>query len=67
MWLRGILGVLFCITGVIWIGQGLGSVHGSFMTGETRWTFFGVIAVLIGLTLLSLARRARSSSEAAPD
>lgn len=67
MWLRGILGVLFCVTGAVWIAQGLGYVHGSFMTGEMRWTFFGVIAVLMGLTLLSLARRARRGSEATTD
>src|SRR5437870_5543270 len=37
MWLRVVVGVVLCLVGVVWIGQGVGLIHGSFMTGEVIW------------------------------
>jgi len=34
MWIRVVIGVVFVIVGAVWIGQGVGWIHGSFMTGE---------------------------------
>jgi len=59
MWARVISGIVLCGVGAVWIGQGVGSVHGSFMTGETQWAYIGGVAVLIGLFLLVGATRAR--------
>jgi uncharacterized integral membrane protein len=59
MWARVISGMVLCVVGAVWIGQGVGSVHGSFMTGETQWAYIGGVAVLIGLFLLVGATRAR--------
>jgi hypothetical protein len=60
---RSVIGGVLCLVGIVWIGQGVGAIHGSFMTGQSEWTVFGVITLVIGLALLSLARRARRNAE----
>lgn len=59
MWGRLILGLVLCVVGAVWIGQGVGSVHGSFMTGETQWAYIGGVAVVAGLLMVAAALRAR--------
>jgi len=56
---RIVLGALMVLFGGIWIGQGLGYVGGSFMTGDMKWTYIGA-AVLAGggYLLYSTLRRA---------
>lgn len=39
---RGVL-VLCILTGIVWIGQGVGLIHGSFMTGRVEWSVIGAI------------------------
>jgi len=65
MWARLIVGVLLCLIGGVWFGQGIGVIHGSFMTGQAVWAVIGGVAVLFGLSLLAGARRGRrrASSE----
>ena len=36
------------LLGLVWIGQGLGYVKGSFMTGVPFWAIMGVLCVLAG-------------------
>lgn len=60
MWPRLIVGVVFVLVGAVWIGQGVGAVHGSFMTGHAVWAVIGGGAVLVGAALLVGARRART-------
>jgi len=45
-----VLAVLMLLTGGVWIGQGLGYIKGSFMTGDMRWFWIG--AGLVGAALL---------------
>ena len=45
-----VLAVLMLLTGGVWIGQGLGYIKGSFMTGDMRWFWIG--AGLVGGALL---------------
>ena len=54
---RQVIGVLCCVVGVIWFGQGIGLIGGSFMTGDAVWAVIGAIAVLFGVTLWRGARR----------
>jgi hypothetical protein len=61
--LRVVVGGLLCLTGVVWIGQGVGLVHGSFMTGATQWALLGGAALIVGLGLLSLGRHSRRNAE----
>jgi hypothetical protein len=53
---RLVIGLILCAVGVVWFGQGIGAIGGSFMTGQAIWAVFGAIAVLIGLSLLRRAR-----------
>ena len=52
MWIRVAIGVVFVVVGAVWIGQGVGWIHGSFMTGEAVWAVIGVVCVVAGLALL---------------
>ena len=54
-----IFGVLLGLTGLVWIGQGLGYVKGSFMTGEMLWFWIGLGCVLAGAAVVvgSVVRR----------
>jgi hypothetical protein len=54
-----IAGVLFLLSGCVWILQGINVLPGSFMTGETKWAIYGVIAVVVGIGLLIAANRGR--------
>jgi hypothetical protein len=57
MWPRLIIGTLLCLTGIIWIGQGVGAIGGSFMTGQVVWAVIGAVALFFGAALLAGARR----------
>ncbi len=44
--------VLALLLGVVWIGQGVGLVRGSFMTGHSEWAVIGSLlsaAAVLGL------------------
>jgi hypothetical protein len=60
MWIRVAIGVVFLLVGCVWVGQGVGWIHGSFMTGEAVWAVIGAACIVIGVWLLSTTvRRAR--------
>jgi hypothetical protein len=61
---RRIIGIILVVIGGVWIAQGSGALHGSFMTGEALWTVIGVIAALFGLALLAGAARDRKRTDA---
>jgi hypothetical protein len=51
-----VLGVLFLLTGVVWILQGVNILPGSFMTGQMKWAYAGIVTALVGGGLLWTAR-----------
>jgi len=55
MWWRGLVGLVALAVGALWIGQGIGSVHGSFMTGHSEWTVIGSLLAAFGLAMLGWA------------
>ena len=60
MWSRGIVGVVFCLVGLVWIGQGTNVLRGSkLMSGHGQYAVLGVVVLLIGLALLVWAARVR--------
>jgi len=69
MLLRRIIGIVLVVIGGVWIAQGSGVLHGSFMTGEGLWTVIGVITALFGGALLiGVARdRSRARSDDGPE
>ncbi len=58
-WARLLIGALAEVVGVVWIGQGLGYIGGSFMTGSLFWAAAGLVAVAVGSSLIVLALRRR--------
>jgi hypothetical protein len=47
----GVLGVLVLLIGAVFAGQGLGFIPGSFMTGDIKWFWIGLVMVVVGLVL----------------
>lgn len=52
-----VLGVILVLIGLVWIGQGLGYVKGSFMTGAVIWVWIGAAAAVVGAAVISLSLR----------
>jgi hypothetical protein len=59
MWLRRSIAAVLIVVGLVWFGQGIGLIGGSFMSGEAIWAVIGFVAVVFGLALLRGAQRAR--------
>ncbi|HVV20357.1 MAG TPA: hypothetical protein VHF06_13045 [Pseudonocardiaceae bacterium] len=56
------VGVVLLAVGVVWVLQGLGTLTGSFMTGQKVWFAIGLLLGLAGLVALySGARRLAAS------
>ena len=56
---RVAVAVVLLVVGVVWIGQGIGLIRGSFMTGQAVWGVIGAFAVFTALTMLRRAARDR--------
>ena len=59
MWVRLVAGIVMLALGGVWIAQGTGHLHGSFMTGEGIWTVIGALVALAGVMILSGIARDR--------
>ena len=46
------IGVVALLVGLLWIGQGLGYLPGSFMTGASAWFWIGLVVAVVGVVLL---------------
>ena len=60
-----VIAVLLFLMGGVWVGQGLGYIKGSFMTGDMKWFWIGVTLVVVALVLGGAAvfyRRGPSAS-----
>ena len=55
--MRLAIGVVLCLVGALWVGQGVGLIGGSFMSGEAVWAVIGAIAILFGAILLRSPKR----------
>jgi hypothetical protein len=45
------------LAGAVWIGQGVGLIPGSFMSGDMKWAYIGCATAVIGIALIWFARR----------
>lgn len=48
---RAALAVAF-VVGLVWVGQGVGLIPGSFMTGDVTWAVIG--AIVSGVAAIAL-------------
>jgi hypothetical protein len=61
MWTRGIIGIVLCLTGLVWIAQGTNALGGSkLMSGHGQYAVLGVIVLVVGVALLVWAARVRN-------
>jgi hypothetical protein len=56
---RLLIGGLLCAIGAVWIGQGIGIIGGSFMSGQALWAIVGAVALFIGIVVIRGAVRSR--------
>jgi hypothetical protein len=47
--------VLLVLLGAVWMGQGLGYIRGSFMTGQMLWFWIGLGCAVLGAGLLAVS------------
>jgi hypothetical protein len=52
-----VAGILLLLTGAVWILQGVNILPGSFMTGQMRWAYAGIVTAVVGGGLLWIALR----------
>jgi hypothetical protein len=57
MWVRAVIGIVFCAVGTVWILQGTRVIHGSGMSGQGKWAVIGAVVVVAGLACFALAAR----------
>ena len=58
-----VIGVIALLVGIVWGGQGLGVIPGSFMTGDRTWFYIGLGVAFVGVVLLLIGlRRPKSGS-----
>lgn len=50
------VGLAVVVVGLIWTGQGLGWIGGSFMTGQTLWVIVGPLVALGGVLFVLRGR-----------
>ena len=62
MWAKLIAGILIGLLGLVWLGQGVGLIAGSFMTGQTMWAVIGLVLIVIAAWLLWSTYRSRGVS-----
>lgn len=51
------LAVLFMLTGLVWILQGINILPGSYMTGDPQWAINGAITIAIAAIVFWFANR----------
>jgi hypothetical protein len=54
-----VLGVLLVVIGAVWTLQGANLLGGSAMSGSRMWLVIGLVALVVGATLLVRAVRVR--------
>jgi type IV secretory pathway TrbD component len=53
------IGVVALLVGLLWVGQGLGLIGGSVMSGARQWFYIGLVVALVGVVLLVRSARRR--------
>jgi glucose dehydrogenase len=59
---RVVLGAVVALIGLLFAGQGLNLVPGSFMTGDRTWFWVGLVLLVIGIVLVVSGLRRRPAA-----
>jgi hypothetical protein len=62
-WLFNIIGVILVLVGIVWFFQGLNVLLGSFMSGNSLYTFLGGLLVVVGGMILFFTNRKRRAAK----
>jgi glucose dehydrogenase len=54
---RLVLALVLALAGLVWVGQGLGFIAGSFMTGSPFWAIVGAAMVVLAVLTVAMERR----------
>jgi hypothetical protein len=60
-WIKAIAGVVCVLIGLVWIGQGLSILPGSFMSGQLQWAIIGLVLLVVGGWLIWSLLRGRGA------
>ena len=52
MWPRMIAGAVLGLVGLVWFGQGIGVIGGSFMSGQAVWAVIGAVMIVFAILLV---------------
>ena len=55
--LMRVIGGLFVLMGLVWMGQGLKVIPGTFMSGDLAWFGWGALEAALGALLLGVSGR----------
>jgi hypothetical protein len=51
------IAILIGLAGIIWFGQGIGVIHGSVMTDDSKWAVIGGIMIVVAAGTLWFLRK----------
>ena len=54
---RLVLAAVIALVGAVWLGQGIGLIGGSFMTGSPVWAVIGAAFLVLALVIVIVERR----------
>lgn len=54
---RLVIAVIVGLVGLVWLGQGLGYIGGSFMTGSQLWATIGTLLVVVAAAIVVIEVR----------
>ncbi len=54
---RLVIAVVLLLVGAVWLGQGVGVIGGSAMTGSSFWAVVGVVLIALAAALVIAERR----------
>jgi hypothetical protein len=57
---RLVIAALVALWGLVWLGQGLGYIPGSFMSGSQFWATMGTLLLVVAIALVVLEWRNRT-------
>jgi len=56
---RLVTAAVLALVGLVWLGQGLGYIGGSFMTSDRKWALIGAVLLVVAAGVAWSARRRR--------